>query len=802
MIVSVKWLREYVDISLSIEEIVHRLTMTGLEVDAVEERNPRIEGVITARVETVDKHPNADRLHICRVNDGEKTRRIVCGAPNVREGVIAPLALPGARMPGGAVIKEAKVRGEFSEGMLCSQKELQMGDESSGIWLLPEGTQIGVLLSDALGGPDTILDVSITPNRADCLSTIGIAREIAAICGVQLCYPSIALQESNPAIDSLASVTVDDPIACPRYAARLVQGVTIGPSPRWLRERLEAIGLRSINNIVDVTNFVLMELGQPLHAFDFDQLEERRIVVRRAEEGERFTTLDNVERTLFDDTLLICDGKKPVAIAGVMGGLNSEITPATRSVLIESACFQPQSIRRTSKKLGLRSEASYRFERGVDIEGAIRAADRAAQLMMEVGGGKLAAGIIDVYPTPCIMPALSLRVERTNRFLGTDFTSAQMANALRSIEMQVDDSNVETLRVVPPTFRQDVIREVDLTEEVARLIGYDNISVSYPKGATASPTHNPHLRMREEVREALKGFGLFEMVSYSFISLQSIQKLRLPEDDPRLRPVVVKNPISDEQGVMRTSLIPGLLQTAQYNIYRKNEDLKLFELSRAFLPPRDGALPDEQYHIAGIMAGRRFTQPLYGGDAEVDYTDVKGVVEQILEMFRLEGELTWKVEALPPFMDPWMAASVFYNGEILGAVGRVHPEVEAAFDLKKQAFLFELNFDKLFAQKKPRPLFTSLPKFPSVVRDMALVMDENAPVQGPLDLIGNEGVSFLEAAELFDLYRGSQFGQGKKSVGYRLVYRASDRSLTDEEVNAVHSDLVAKVMKAFGAELR
>ena len=437
MLISLKWLSDYVDCPLPFERISEGLTMAGLEVEALWPRYPHLKNVTAARIESIEPHPRADRLSICTVSSGSERYRIVCGAPNARTGEIVPLAMAGAELPGGT-IREAVVRGEASQGMLCSEKELDLGEDASGIWLLPPETPLGIPLDEALGIQDFLMEVAITPNRGDCLSVIGIAREVAALCGTSVRYPGNSLDESGPPVETLTSVVIEDPSGCPRYTARLIRGVTIGPSPDWLRNRVEAVGLRSINNIVDVTNYIMMELGQPLHAFDFDLLRENRIVVRKALKGERFTTLDNVERELPEDTVLICDGVGPVAIGGIMGGLNSEISPKTTDVLIESAYFQPLSIRRSSRRLGLKTESSYRFERGIDPEGVLRALDRAARLMHEVGGGVVGRGRIDVYPEPIAPPALRLRVERTNRFLGTRLSAADMQEVLERIEMRVD----------------------------------------------------------------------------------------------------------------------------------------------------------------------------------------------------------------------------------------------------------------------------------------------------------------------------------------------------------------------------
>lgn len=800
MLISLKWLSDYVDCRLSPEQIEEGLTMAGLEVESLSPRYPYLKDVITARIESVAPHPNADRLHLCTVAGTSDRYTIVCGAPNAAEGVIAPLALAGAELPGG-VIREAKVRGQHSQGMLCSEKELGLGEDQSGIWALPPGTPVGVRLDKALGIDDFLLDVSITPNRGDCLSIIGIGREIAALCRTSLKYPAVSVEETGPPIQSLTSITIDDPAGCPRYSARVIRGVKIGPSPEWLKNRLEAVGLRSINNIVDITNYILMELGQPLHAFDFDRLYEHRIVVRRAGPGEKFTTLDNVERELPEGTVLICDGRGPVAVGGIMGGLNSEISPDTTNVLIESAYFQPLSIRRSSRRLGLKTEASYRFERGIDPEGVLRAVDRAAQLMREVGGGEIAAGRIDVYPEPVKIPELTLRVDRTNRFLGTALSASEMREVLERIELRVTPLDKNRLHVVPPPFRPDLTREVDLTEEVARLAGYGTIPVTSPVAAVEAPSSNPRQRARLELKQYLAGTGFFEVINYSFISYDAIRKLRYPDGDPRLNPVRLKNPLSDEQAVMRTTLVPGLLQNARYNIDHRNENFRIFELSKVFLPRKDDLLADEPHHVAGVLAGRRIPQGLYGGEEDVDYSDVKGTVESILGFLRIGGA-RFRAESIPPWLDPHIAASVFVGEEQVGELGCIHPEVQQAYDLKRPVYIFRLDFNRLFALRGAGAYFTSLPKFPPVTRDIALVAVETLPVEEPLEFILALREPLLERVEVFDIFRSEQLGGNKKSIGYRLTFRAADRSLTDEEVNALHGKLVEKVMNKFGVSLR
>ena len=801
MIVSLEWLRNYVEVTLSSEELAHRLTMVGLEVEGVHRSNAFLEKVVTAKIESVRPHPGAERLHLCEASDGRNRFSIVCGAPNVKDGIIVPLALPGATLASGVGIQEAEIRGQSSQGMLCSQMELGLGEDAGGLWVLPQETPIGVSLREALGIDDEVLDIAVTPNRSDCLSILGVAREVAAICRKPLCYPTVALGEVGLPITAISSVTVEDSEGCPRYAARIVGNVKVGPSPAWLRARLEAVGLRSINNLVDVTNYILMELGQPLHAFDLDRLRERRIVVRRAAAGERFSTLDGVERTLFDDTLLICDGEGPVAIAGIMGGLDSEITPETTAVLIESAYFEPRGIRRSSKKLNLRTESSYRFERGIDPEGVIRALDRAAQLMQELGGGEIAAGCIDVYPNPIKAPELILEVDRTNHFLGLHLEAAEVAEALRRIELPVAGLDANRLQVSVPSFRPDLTRQVDLTEEVARLIGYDLIPVTYPEASLIAEPVDPHLALRQEMKEVLQGAGFYEVLNYSFISHESLLRLGFEPDDPRVRPVPVLNPLSEEQGVMRTTLVPSLLQTASQNFDHGNEDLRIFELSKVFLPKPGEPLPEEPHHLVGLMAGKWSPQTLYGELGEIQYPDLKGVVEELLELCHFQA-VTFVAGKVPPYLDPVHAASLFCDGEAVGALGKLHPKTEEAFALKKSVYLFEIEFEKIFRLRGQRSLYQSLPRFPSVSRDMALIVSESVPVQTVVDFIGELQEPMLEQIEIFDIYRHPQLGRDRKSIGYRLVYRSPERSLTDVEVNALHGLLVRQVLEHFDATLR
>lgn len=801
MIVSVKWLQDFVDCPVPVEELAKRLTMAGLEVEGIERRYESLDRVVTARIEAIEKHPKADRLHLCRVFDGANQHRVVCGAPNLEPGRIVPLALPGTTLPGGMKLKETKIRGELSQGMLCSRKELEMGEDAGGIWLLDSDLPLGVPVAEALGLADTVFEIGITPNRGDCLSILGVARETAAACGGRVKVPDLRLNESGPPIDEVTSVTIEAPAGCPRYTARWIDGVKIGPSPAWLRHRLESVGLRSINNIVDVTNFVMMEMGQPLHAFDFDRLRGGRIVVKWAQAGENFSTLDGEQRTLFDDTLMICDGAGPVAVAGIMGGLKSEIEDSTTRVLIESAYFDPRSIRRSSKKLGLNTESAYRFERGVDYGGTVRALDRAAQLMLEVAGGKLAQGAIDQYPAPIEPQAIRLRVDRINRFLGLQLSASEVAEKLRSIEMRVEQRGDTEFEVTPPTYRQDLTREVDLAEEVVRLVGYDRVPVTHPEARLQAEPIDPHWRARRETRELLKSLGLFETLTYSFIARSLLENLQLEESDPRLRPVPLLNPLSEEQAVMRTSLVPGILNTAARNIDFGNTDLKLFELSKVFLPQKGASLPLEQFDLVGLMAGRRDSRLLYGGDEMVGYEDIKGALEAILDRFHLD-RVDFAPDQIPAYLEPTESARVLVDGEPIGCLGRVCCEVEERMDFKNPVYLFELNFDRVFAKQGRPAKFQPLPRFPAVTRDIALILEDTIAVRDPLNFIQSQPQPLIEAVDIFDIYSGKQVAAGKKSIGYRVIYRAANRNLTDEEVNQIHQELTDQVLTAFDAVLR
>jgi phenylalanyl-tRNA synthetase beta chain len=626
MIVTCNWLKEFVDFDFSPEDLAHRLTMTGLEVDAMEKLGEGLDSVIVARLVSVDRHPDAERLTLCHVDTGSETVQVVCGATNHRAGDLVALAQVGSVLPGDFRIKKSKIRGVESMGMLCSEKELGLAEESAGIMILPAGLTLGQPVFAALGLKDVRFELGLTPNRPDCLSVVGVAREVSAMAGNPLRLPARKVTEAGPAIASQTSITVTEPGLCPRYAARLIRGVTIGPSPDWLVSRLEAVGMRSINNVVDVTNYVLMELGHPLHAFDLRLLRGGCIVVKRAGKGVTFTTLDGQSRPLDDRDLVICDAEGPVALAGIMGGENSEIRPDTVDILLESAYFNPTSIRRSSKRLGLHTESSHRFERGADVNMVPVALDRAASLILEVAGGTAAKGRIDVYPQPLAERRLAISARKTAEILGLELDILEIRRLLQSIGLAAElaENQEGTLYVSIPAFRPDLEREIDLIEEVARLNGYDRIPVTMPAGRIVC--HRPANRQQHvrQLRDAMVAAGFSEVINYSFTTPSAWDKIALAADDSRRETVQILNPLTEEQSVMRTTLVPSLLETVSRNLAYRSRDLRLFELRPVFLPQPGEELPQERLRLTAVLCGRREPEGWAQGNETVDFFDLKG----------------------------------------------------------------------------------------------------------------------------------------------------------------------------------
>jgi phenylalanyl-tRNA synthetase beta chain len=807
MLVPLRWLRELVDHGLETDRLAELLTMAGLEVEGVERRFPWAGKVVTARVVGVEPHPNADKLRLATVDTGAGRETIVCGAPNLTEGMMSALAVPGAVLAEGLQVAEAKIRGVASRGMLCSQRELGISADHSGIVELPAELAPGRDLVEALGLENEVMEVAVTPNRGDALSILGVARDVAALSGRPLAPPRPELAEEEPGIESQASVTIADPQGCPRYAARLVRGVETAPSPLWMADRLSAAGVRPINNVVDVTNYVLLELGQPLHAFDFRLLAGGRIHVRPAEEGEVFTTLDGQERRLEAGMLLICDAERPVALAGVMGGLNSEIGEKTDTVLIESAFFDPGLTRRTSRRLGLSTEASYRFERGVDREGCAAAADRAAQLMARLAGGKVARGVIDAYPLPYQAPRLELSVGRTSAFLGLSLSRRQVAEPLQRLGIALEDGPDEDRLVArPPAARTDLERPVDLTEEVARLVGYDNIPAKLPWAPLAARPRARRQVLRDRARELMAGQGLDEAISLSFAHPQAADWLRLAPDDPRRRAVRLMNPLSEEQSELRTTLLPGLLAAVRRNLSFSVLDVGLFEVGKVFRAAPGQRLPEEPERLAGALAGLAQPVSWHSGEEPVSLAHAKGAVEYLLDGLGVAAPEFPSPAETPPCFEPGTWCAVRVEGREIGQAGRLHAKAAAAWDLDQPVYLFELDFDALVELAPESHSYAPLPRYPAVVRDVAMVVDEAvgagevlAAARRPSDPRAGK---WLAQVELFDLYRGKPLAKGRKSLALRFAYRSGRRTLTEEEVRPAHQALVDELLQRFGGVLR
>lgn len=804
MRVSLNWLKEYVDIDMTAHDLAQRLTMTGLEVEGIDPVGQSLEEIIVAKILAVEKHPRADRLFICQMDTGTDQIPIVCSAPNLKEGGLVPMARPGTMLPNGMVIKESRIRGERSVGMLLAEDELALTNDHTGIMMLPDNLEPGIELTSAIPLKDYAFDISLTPNRPDCASVIGIAREIAALTGQRVRMPFIELKESGPPIMDLASVTVDDSKGCPRYAAGMIQDVDLKPSPFWMRYRLYLSGVRAISNVVDITNYVLLEIGQPLHAFDYDRLEDNRIVVRRAEDGERFTTLDGQTHTLTKDHLMICDGKRPVALAGIMGGLNSEIFAGTKNVLIESAYFDPVTIRKGTKYLGLFTEASFRFERGIDIEGAENALKRALMLISDLAGGMVNKGIIDAYPVPYQAPVIDLRVTKTNDFLGTSLSKERLAAYLKSLEMAVQDRDDETLRVVPPSFRVDITREVDLMEEVARLEGYDRIPVTFPIIRPSEGGEIPSLSLRDRLSEVMAGLGFSEIITYSFISPDSADQLGAEEESYLRSFVTLQNPLTVDQSVMRTSMIPGLLTTMKENIDHGETDLRLFEWGKTFISDDSRELPHEKLILAAVMTGMYEPKRWHNTERPVDFFDLKGAVEVLLRALGLPGATFKRFQKKEPGYHLEVSCAIYIADSQIGCLGQVDPHVMERYDVKaKSAYIFELDLERVLESLQNTSLqFKPFSKFPAVMRDLSIIVNRDIDSARISNIIQRTGGDLVETVTLFDLYEGGTIDPLKKAVSFRIHYRSRESTLNGKDVNLLHESIIAKIMEETGGKLR
>jgi phenylalanyl-tRNA synthetase beta chain len=791
MRVSYNWLKEYVKFNLSPEELAEELTMVGLEVEEVIPRYPKFEGIVVGRVLSVDRHPNADKLSLCRVETGNGQLEVICGASNVSEGQTIPFAPIGTKLPNGLVIKKAKIRGVESSGMICSEEELGLVEHSDGIWELSSELKIGQDLYKHLEkNQDYILDISITPNRPDAMSMIGVARDVAAILDEKLVKPIFKLSETDEKSDDVISVKIENPDGCPRYAARVIRNVKMGESPNWMAEKLLAGGFRPINIIVDITNFVLLELGQPLHAFDLLQIAGNKIVVRDSKKEEKFTTLDNKDRQMPKNTVMICDAEKAVAIGGIMGGLNSEVSEKTTDILLESAYFTPERIGVSSKKLGLPSEASQRFERGVDPNGIPFACDRAASLMAELAGGEILKGIVDEYPDPFKPLKINIRLERINHLLGTELTDKDISSIFTRLEIIY--KNGEALI---PTFRPDIEREVDLIEEVARLINFDNIPVKIQTNIEYDATQNKNESFFQFLKSEIREQGYYEVLTNSMVALRELESI----DDNQY--VKILNPISDDMNVMRRSLIPGLLRIVAYNLNRNVYDMRIFEMGRVFHSSDTEASESQPYYLSGIIHGSRRSAGWSEKPSTVDFYDIKGSVQSYLNKIFLDN-IEFILYDKNIYFDSDQVIAIRIKNQNLGHFGRINPEITKKFDIDSDVYGFEFSINAFKNHINLNQLFEMYSRFPFVEKDLALIVTDDVKAAELENLIYKIGNPLVKKVDVFDLYMGKHLGENKKSIAFRIRFQSSERTLNEKEVSKIFNKIISDAGRTYNATLR
>ncbi|WP_343338072.1 Phenylalanine--tRNA ligase beta subunit [Terrisporobacter petrolearius] len=795
MLVPVKWIRDYVNIDMDTVEFADKMTMTGTKVETVEFLGEEISNVVVGQIKEITQHPNADKLVVCQVNVGEEELVQICtGAKNVLEGDFVPVAKVNSTLPGGIKIKKGKLRGEASHGMLCGAEELGIDENlvnersKNGIYILNdmENLVIGQDIKEFLGLNDAIIDFELTANRPDCRSMIGIAREAAITIGQKIKYPEIEVKACDEDIDF--EVKIENPKLCPRYGARIVKDVKIEPSPYWMQRRLIEAGVRPINNIVDITNFVMLEQGQPLHAFDLNELPTGKIVVRNAVEGEKFTTLDEVERTLDKDMLVITDGEKPVAIAGVMGGLNSGITDNTTAVLFEGAAFNADSIRLTSKKLGLRTESSGRYEKGVCTQLSITGVERACQLVEMLGAGRVLRGTVEDYPVKQEAQTLTVNPSRIIKNIGIDLSLDGFVKILKDLEFKCDLKSDDEVVIEVPPFRLDIEQEADVYEEIARIYGFENIPSEQLEGNATAGVKTSQQKFMDKIKDTATSIGLYEILTYSFVSPKSLDKIKLPEDDKKRDYITLINPLGEDTSVMRTTMMPSMLNVLYTNVSRKVESGLAFECGHTFTPQE--GLPIETNHLCVGMYGK-----------DVDFFVLKGALETILDSVGFEN-----YEIIPETNNttfhPGRCATIMYNNIYIGTFGEVHPEVIDNYNLGQRVYLAELDLDLIFENSDRTIIYNPLPKYPSTSRDIALLVKDDVIVKQIEDIIKANGEDLLESYKLFDVYKGSQIADGYKSIAYSIIYRSKDKTLTDEDVNKVHQNIIRELEEKLDAKLR
>lgn len=817
MKVPYNWLREYVNIPLTPEELAERLTMAGIEVGAVHIFAPLGERFIAARIEKIEIHPHAPNLQLVDVFTGSTTLKIVCGAWNIKIGDMVPLALPGAVLPGGEQIRQTEIKGILSAGMLCSAGELGLeivqDSKEDGILILETGSRPGERLIDLLPINEPVLELAVAPNRGDCLSMLGVAREVAALTGGRMSAPGINLQEEGRAIAEMVTLELHEPDLCYRYTARMMEGIHIAPSPFYLQLRLLAAGVRAIYNLVDVTNYVMWETGFPMHAFDYDCIEGKKIIVRRAAPGEILVTLDGASRALSPEMLVIADAVKPVGLAGVMGGENTEITLGTKRLFLEAACFNPFNNRQTARRLNLPSEASVRYEKGVDPEMAVYAQKRAVSLMQQTAGGIICRGMLDLYPRPYHRQNMQLRSARVKEMLGYAVENSEMEGILSKLGMNVQvaqnmhDAAVAAdvvLDVGVPSFRPDIGREIDLIEEIARVKGYDKIPPTLPEGVITSGRLSPQRRILIRVKDTLTSCGLQEVITFSFMPSHFFDDLLLAAEAKRRQAMKLMNPLTEEQEIMRTTILPNLLRLLHYNFSRQVEDQFVFELGKVYYPAGAATsdqpgLPREPISLALAISGK-LPHNWQFSPRDVDFYTLKGILERLLQSLGI-NEYSWEKSG-EPFLHPHQAVSLVIDGEEIGYMGSLNAPVLENFSLRQNVFVAELELDFLLSRADLAPHYKSLPRYPAVWRDIAFVVPFTVTAASLVEEIKKTGTSLLEQIHLFDLYTGNQIPEGHGSLAFALTFRHPERTLKDEEVDTIMQELEQQVAQKYGAVLR
>lgn len=810
MQVSIKWLKDYIDFTETPEQLADKLTMAGIPVENVVDPGEGLEKVVTGRIEKLEPHQNSDHLQICTMNVGlAENIIIVTGAQNVAEGQVVPVAMVGAHLPNGMKISKGKLRGVASNGMLCSAQELKLDleklpeEQKTGIFILPSDTPVGIPAKDVLGLNDVVLEFELTANRADCFSVFGLVREIAAITGNKPHFPEIKVNEDdNTKLNDIFSVEIADPDLCSRFSTRMLKNVKIGPSPEWMQQRLEGAGIRSINNVVDVTNFVMIELGHPMHAYDYDKITGKKLIARRAIEGEELHTLDDTSRKAKGEMLVIADSEKAAGLAGIMGGFETEITDTTTTVVLESADFYGPCIRRTARACGLSSEASGRFERGVDSETTIKALDRAAQLLQEMGACTVCEGIVDVYPNPKQANYVTFTPEQINNHLGTNIAKDVMLNIITSVGFDVTKDENDEITVKVPSWRNDVTCMADISEEIARLHGFDKIKSTLPNGVSMQGTQSAKQTFIDKVKASLSSQGLYETISFALTNEETFNKLNIPQDSPLRKAVPIMNPLSDEYPLVRTTLLSSIFDNLARNLARKNDDVALFEVGSAFFPKALPVteLPDEVVKIAGAITGRRNAQGWNQANDMVDFYDAKGIIEELLANLRVTR---YTVEAGTHYaMHPGKTALFKKGRDVIATVGEVHPAVLSAYGITKPVYIFELDATTVMKYMAKDLKYKALPKYPATSRDLAMLVDVDVNAADIEKAMTKAAGQNLTQITLFDVYTGKQVEEGKKSLAFSLTFQSNDKTLTDAEIDPAIEKIVTKLQKDFNANLR